>query len=164
MTDTVLFFFFFGRTVCDHEIPIRHVLQNILLQRCHTRGTRISVYQITYAYVPTSIDTFHNQNLRIQQVRPWSNILNRSAILCPWSQPFRCCSPHLLNLLFAAYSANPGRLPWPVLSTKKQATHYLAAHPHGEIPITVTFSMQHAFRGWLDFLKFIRVFFNYHIF
>lgn len=134
-------------TCTNHEAPMHHVLH---VQWCHTRGpgtTTIWVYPIIYSYTPTGPET-HNSNL-------CSHVLNRSAILCPWSQLLLPSSP---QSAVCSLQCEPGCLPWPVLSTKKQAAHYLAAHPHGEIPITGTFSMQRASRGSLNFLRFVRVF------
>lgn len=94
-----------------------------IIQIFHSRQKLYLLFTTRWRKIHCYMQKVHGKHLRMQKVKPQSNILNRSALLCPWSQLFSCCLPHLLNLLFAALSASPGCLPWPVLSTEQRATH-----------------------------------------
>lgn len=97
-------------------------------------------------------------------LKPWNSGSNMSVLLWPWSQLFCCWLPGLIDLLFAACSADTGCLLWPMLSTKQGAAHYLAAHPSGRILINITVSLQQVFRELQDFLKgsfYHQVFWSY---
>ena len=103
-------------------------------------------------------------NLTVERVRPWSNMLNRSAILSaprPTDLPPLASSPQ--SAVCSLQCETPAASPDQRYQTKERATHNLLAHPHGEIPITETFTVLQVHREQLHFFKLHSSVFHYHI-